>query len=88
MREHILAAAGHHGPGHLLAALVPIFLVLVIFDAYCLTNLSHASSVRYLPKWVWALVILFVSAPGGGLLYLFVGRQPGRRPGGRSKVPG
>jgi Phospholipase_D-nuclease N-terminal len=84
MSEHILAATGHHGPGHLLAALAPVLVVLIIFDVYCLRDLARAESVRHLPKWVWALIILFVSEPGGGLLYLFVGRERGQR----SRVPG
>ncbi|HSZ47033.1 MAG TPA: PLDc N-terminal domain-containing protein [Streptosporangiaceae bacterium] len=84
MREFVLAAARHHAPSHLLAALAPVVLVLIIFDVYCLTDLARAESVRHLPKWVWALIIVFVSEPGGGLLYLFVGRERGRR----SRVPG
>jgi len=55
-------------------ALLPIVILLLAFDVYCLLDL-RASSVKYLPKWGWALVILFVSAPIGGILYLAVGRE-------------
>src|SRR5512132_1220126 len=34
---------------------------------YCLVDLIRAPSVRYLPKPVWALIIVFVSAPFGAL---------------------
>jgi hypothetical protein len=46
------------------------------FDAFCLTNIVRASQVRYLPKWAWALICL-AEFPGGGIVYLCVGR-PGR----------
>ncbi|MCZ7533784.1 MAG: PLDc N-terminal domain-containing protein [Acidimicrobiia bacterium] len=56
------------------AALVPIVLVAVGFVVYCLFDLSRAT-VRYLPKWLWA-VICIVSIPLGGIVYLLVGRDP------------
>jgi hypothetical protein len=43
------------------------------FDAFCLIDLARASQVRYLPKWAWALICL-AQAPGGGIVYLCVGR--------------
>ncbi|MEZ4503268.1 MAG: PLDc N-terminal domain-containing protein [Dehalococcoidia bacterium] len=57
-----------------LAALIPIVIVAIAFDAYCLYELAR-SGARYLPKWAWALVILLVSAPVGGIAYLVAGRQ-------------
>ncbi len=59
-----------------LAALLPIVVLALAFDAYCLWDLAHAR-VRYLPKWGWTLVILFVSAPVGGIAYLAAGKEPG-----------
>lgn len=59
----------------MLAALAPVLVLLAAFDAYCLIDLIRARSVRYLPKIVWAVVVLVVSAPIGGLLYLFLGRD-------------
>lgn len=56
------------------AALVPLIVIAVGFVAYCLYDLSR-SQVRYLPKWLWA-IICFVSVPFGGLIYLFIGREP------------
>jgi hypothetical protein len=55
------------------AALVPIALVAIGFAAYCLYDLSR-SSVRYLPKWAWAVICL-ASVPLGGVVYLLVGRD-------------
>ena len=45
----------------------------VSFDAFCLVDIARASQVRYLPKWAWALICL-VQTPGGGIIYLCVGR--------------
>jgi phospholipase D-like protein len=56
------------------AALVPLIVIAVGFVAYCLYDLSR-SQVRYLPKWLWA-IICFFSVPFGGLIYLFIGREP------------
>src|SRR6516225_11767088 len=73
-------ASGKLPPG-LLPALVPLLILVVALDVYCLIDLARAKSVRNAPKWVWALVILFVSAPIGALVYLFVGRDRSREPG-------
>jgi hypothetical protein len=61
--------------GPALAALIPLLLVAVAFDAFCLADLARADDVRYLPKWVWALVICLISAPIGGIAYLVAGRR-------------
>ena len=75
--EYLLAEASG-SPAHLLAAVVPVLLLVVAFDLYCLIDLIRARSVRYLPKIVWAIVIVVVSAPVGGLVYLFLGKDRGR----------
>jgi ABC-2 type transport system ATP-binding protein len=81
-------AAGSGGasrvPPDLLVALLPLVVLIVALDAYCLTDLVRAKSARNAPKVVWALVILFVNAPIGPLLYLFFGRD---RDGGRLDRP-
>jgi hypothetical protein len=52
-----------------------ILLVLAVgFGVYCLVDLVRAPSVKRLPKWAWALLIL-VSEPLGGILYLLLGRD-------------
>jgi uncharacterized membrane protein len=57
------------------AAVAPLIVVAVGFVAYCLFDLTR-SQVRYLPKWLWA-VITVASVPFGGIVYLLVGREPG-----------
>jgi ABC-2 type transport system ATP-binding protein len=76
----LAAAAGGAGkpPAGLLLALVPLVVLILGLDVYCLIDLARAKSVRNVPKWVWALVILFVSAPLGPLVYLFAGRDRGQ----------
>jgi ABC-2 type transport system ATP-binding protein len=81
MPNDLLAAAaiasGKLTPG-LALALVPLLLLVVALDVYCLIDLARAKSVRNVPKWVWAIIILFVSAPIGALVYLFIGRDRGQ----------
>src|SRR5215467_1410036 len=64
---------------------IPVIAVAIAFAAWCLVDLARAGQVRYLPKWVWAVVIC-VWVPGGGLVYLIVGKA---RPTAsmRSKAP-
>ena len=78
MPNHLLAAelaSSGKLPSGLLFALVPLLVLVVALDIYCLTDLARAKSVRNAPKIVWAIVILFVSAPIGALIYLFAGRD-------------
>jgi hypothetical protein len=58
------------------AALVPLALVAVGFVGFCWYDLSR-SRVKYLPRWVWAIICL-VSIPLGGIIYLVVGRDAGQ----------
>jgi len=46
------------------------------FVAFCLFDLARAEKVRYLPKWVWAMLCLGVglTIPFGGIVYLSVGK--------------
>jgi ABC-2 type transport system ATP-binding protein len=64
------------------AVTVPVLAAAVAFAAWCLADLARAGQVRYLPKWAWAVVIC-VSVPGGGLVYLIFGKA---RPA--ASVPG
>src|SRR5215469_7819296 len=65
-------------PPHLPVALLPLLALIVALDAYCLVDLARARSARGAPKIVWAIVIVFVSAPIGALVYLFAGRDRSR----------
>jgi drug/metabolite transporter (DMT)-like permease len=77
MTNDLLAAALHATAGpprQFWEALLPIIGLAVVFDVYCLADVIRAKSVQRLPKGVWAVVIL-ISAPWGGLAYLFLGRD-------------
>jgi ABC-2 type transport system ATP-binding protein len=58
------------------AVAIAVAAVAIGFAVFCLVNLSR-SRVRGLPKWAWALIIC-VSIPWGGLVYLIIGRDPAR----------
>lgn len=64
---------------------LPVALVLLVVLALlgmgaAVIDLARRD-VRHLPKWAWALVILFVSFPLGALLYVTIGRIPaGQQP--------
>lgn len=56
-----------------LAALLPIVVLGAAFVVYCWVDIAR-TRVRYLPKWLWAVICL-ISIPLGGILYLVVGRD-------------
>ncbi len=90
MRQGLLAASGRISlPPHLLAALIPLLIGVIALDVYCLIDLARAPSVRGVPKFVWVLIILFISAPIGALVYLFAGRdRTGERPSAPAEAGG
>jgi Phospholipase_D-nuclease N-terminal len=55
------------------AALAPVLVLLLAFVAWCWVDISR-NEVRYLPKWLWA-IICAISIPLGGIVYLLVGRE-------------
>jgi Phospholipase_D-nuclease N-terminal len=55
-------------------ALLPVFVLVLAIMAYALLDLLRAQHVRYLPKAVWAVVIVLGSAPLGAPAYLVAGR--------------
>jgi hypothetical protein len=56
-------------------ALLPVVLLVLGVVAWALTDLVRAERVRYLPKPVWALLIVLFSVPFGALAYLVFGRS-------------
>src|SRR5215472_16655272 len=84
------SGGGFRLPPHLPVALLPLLALIVALDAYCLVDLARARSARGAPKIVWAIIIVFVSAPIGALVYLFAGREPRRHdpPAAASGQPG
>lgn len=57
------------------AVVVVILVLAVAFVVVCLADLARAK-VRYMPKWAWALMIC-ISVPWGGLVYLAAGKVRG-----------
>ncbi|MDR0266982.1 PLD nuclease N-terminal domain-containing protein [Paenibacillus sp.] len=57
-------------PWNLIAPLLAIYLILAVMG---LTSLYKADSTRG-PKWMWAIVILFVSVIGP-VAYFVIGRK-------------
>jgi ABC-2 type transport system ATP-binding protein len=55
------------------ALLAAIVVVAVCFEAFCQIDLYRAETVRYLPKWAWAVLCL-ISVPVGGIVYLSIGK--------------
>jgi hypothetical protein len=62
----------------LIAILLGVLLV-VAFDVFCLLHLVTADTVHFLPKSVWAVLVVFTS-PIGGLVYLLTQRLLRRPP--------
>lgn len=64
--------------------LVPIAagVLAVGFVVFCLIDLARAEKVRYLPKWVWAILCvgLGLTIPWGGILYLVAGKDRTAKP--------
>jgi hypothetical protein len=62
----------------LIAILLGVLLV-VVFDVFCLLHLGKTDTAHFLPKFVWAILIVCIS-PIGGLIYLLTQRLPKRSP--------
>ena len=58
-----------------IAAFAPLIIIALAFVIYCWIDISR-SEVRYLPRWLWSLIVV-VSVPIGGIIYLVAGREPG-----------
>jgi len=57
--------------------LVAVVVLAVGFVVFCLVDLVRAENVRYLPKWLWAILCMGVglTIPFGGILYLVAGKD-------------
>ena len=60
--------------GAWIALVLPIVLLQLGLIIFALMDLFTRRSVRYLPRWAWALLIIFVGF-FGPVLYLVIGRE-------------
>jgi hypothetical protein len=62
--------------------LIAVGVLAVGFVVFCLIDLARAEKVRYLPKWVWAILCmgLGLTIPWGGILYLVAGKERSSAP--------
>ncbi len=57
----------------LLPLIVPLVVLQLGLMIFCLLDLFRRETVRYLPKWGWALVIILGELIGP-VIYLLIGR--------------
>jgi hypothetical protein len=62
----------------ILGAIAAVALV-IWWEYFCLTAVALTDRVRFLPRWLWAVICL-LQIPFGGVLFLLIGRgRPPRR---------
>ncbi len=57
-----------------MALLIPVLIVLLALDIFCLVDLARAEDVNHLPKWAWAIIIIVMHLLGA-IGYLAFGRK-------------
>jgi uncharacterized membrane protein YczE len=57
----------------ILKLILPLIILQFGLILFCLYRLTK-DNVRYLPKWAWALIIIFINMFGAAI-YLFIGRE-------------
>ena len=57
-----------------LPLLIPIILVELALLVFALVDLIRRERTKILPKWLWAIIILFIQI-FGPVVYLLVGRE-------------
>jgi hypothetical protein len=62
--------------------LIPVLAIAAGFVAFCEVDIARAGEVRYLPKWVWAILCMGIglTIPFGGIAYLVFGKVRRSRP--------
>ena len=53
---------------------IPIVIIVLVLIVIALVDLVHREKTRYLPKWAWALLIIFIQF-FGAIGYLIFGRE-------------
>jgi hypothetical protein len=57
----------------ILKLVAPLIVIQVGLAIFCLYRLTK-DRVRFLPKWAWALIVIFVETIGP-VVYLLIGRE-------------
>ncbi|HAB0417284.1 hypothetical protein BU619_11895 [Staphylococcus capitis] len=57
-----------------LKILFPIIIIIIIYLIICFVDLFKVKKTKFLPKWVWGIIIC-ISIPLGGILYYLLGRD-------------
>jgi glucose uptake protein GlcU len=57
-----------------LQLIIPLLIIQLILLGVALVDLVRREKVKYLPKWVWAIIILLISMIGP-VSYLIIGRE-------------
>lgn len=68
----------HRSPCHVGGMPTGLWIVIAVAAVLVIATLIDVarSEVQHLPKWVWALIVVFVSFPLGAIVYFVVGRAP------------
>lgn len=53
--------------------LIPLIIIQLLLAIFALLDLAKREKIRFLPKWAWALIIIFGEMVGP-LIYFLVGR--------------
>ncbi|MBW9148270.1 PLDc N-terminal domain-containing protein [Clostridium sp. CM028] len=53
--------------------LAPVIIIEIVLVGFCLYRLTR-DRVKFLPKWAWALVVIFIQLIGG-ISFLLIGRE-------------
>ena len=53
--------------------LAPVIILEVVLVGFCLYRLTQ-DGVKFLPKWAWALIVIFIQIIGG-IAFLLIGRE-------------
>ena len=56
--------------------IAPLLIIEIVLLVVALVDLIRREQVRYLPKWAWAVIIIFLNFIGP-VAYLILGREEG-----------
>ncbi|HTR91989.1 MAG TPA: hypothetical protein VMI73_09630 [Trebonia sp.] len=69
-----------------IVAVIAVVALIAAWEIFCLNDLARAERVRFLPRWLWAVLCL-AQIPLGGIAYLLIGRVWKRSQGSGANPP-